>query len=58
MPSSGYPFVFGFTVYEGFESIEVAETGHASMPTSGENVVGRHAVVAVGYDDSQNCFIV
>lgn len=56
--ASGYPFVFGFTVYQSFESQEVAQTGHASMPLSGEQAVGGHAVLAVGYDDSQNWFIV
>ena len=34
--ASGYPFVFGFTVYESFESASVARTGHASLPKSGE----------------------
>ena len=56
--ASGYPFVFGFTVYQSFESQQVAQTGHASMPTPGEQAVGGHAVLAVGYDDSQNWFIV
>jgi C1A family cysteine protease len=56
--ASGYPFVFGFTVYQSFESQEVAQTGHASMPSSGEQAVGGHAVLGVGYDDSQNWFIV
>lgn len=56
--ASGYPFVFGFTVYESFESQEVAKSGHASMPSPGEQAVGGHAVVAVGYDDSQGWFIV
>ena len=56
--ASGYPFVFGFTVYESFESQQVAQTGHASMPLPKEAVVGGHAVIAVGYDDSQNWFIV
>lgn len=55
--ASGYPFVYGFTVYESFESDEVARTGVASMPTAGEKVLGGHAVVAVGYDDSQQRFI-
>jgi C1A family cysteine protease len=56
--ASGYPFVFGFTVYESFESPQVAKTGHAPMPSPTEAVVGGHAVMAVGYDDSQNWFIV
>jgi C1A family cysteine protease len=56
--ASGYPFVFGFAVYQSFESQQVAKTGHASMPSPGEQAVGGHAVLAVGYDDSQNWFIV
>ena len=56
--ASGYPFVFGFTVYQSFESKEVATTGQAPMPTSSEKAVGGHAVMAVGYDDSQQRFTV
>jgi C1A family cysteine protease len=56
--ASGYPFVFGFTVYESFESRSVAKTGHASLPKSGEAVIGGHAVVGVGYDDAKQQFIV
>ncbi|MGO9021862.1 MAG: C1 family peptidase [Syntrophobacteraceae bacterium] len=55
---SGYPFVFGFTVYESFESTAVAQSGIVPMPAAGEQVVGGHAVLAVGYDDSQQRFIV
>lgn len=50
--ASGFPFVFGFTVYESFESEQVANTGEVPMPASGEQVLGGHAVLAVGYDDS------
>ena len=56
--AAGYPFVFGFTVYESFESAEVARTGVASMPASDEKVVGGHAVLAVGYDDAAQTFLV
>ncbi len=56
--AAGYPFVFGFTVYESFESAQVAKSGHASLPKSGESVVGGHAVVGVGYDDTKQWFIV
>jgi len=56
--ASGFPFVFGFTVYESFESQQVAKTGHAPMPSPKEKVMGGHAVMAVGYDDSQQWFIV
>jgi len=54
----GNPFVFGFTVYESFESDQVAHTGEAPMPASGEKVLGGHAVMAVGYDDSTQRFTV
>jgi len=56
--ASGYPFVFGFTVYESFESATVAKTGHAPMPHWGERPVGGHAVMAVGYSDSSQWFVV
>jgi len=56
--ASGYPFVFGFTVYESFESQQVAQSGHAPMPQHGEKVLGGHAVMAVGYDDANQWFIV
>jgi C1A family cysteine protease len=56
--AEGYPFVFGFTVYESFESATVARTGTVNMPKKGEKVLGGHAVVAVGYNDKQKRFIV
>jgi C1A family cysteine protease len=56
--ASGYPFVFGFTVYESFESASVAKTGHATLLRSGDAVIGGHAVAGVGYDDARQWFIV
>lgn len=56
--ASEYPFVFGFTVYESFESDLVAKTGEVPMPAPGEQVLGGHAVLAVGYDDTIQRFIV
>jgi C1A family cysteine protease len=56
--AAGDPFVFGFTVYESFESQEVAHSGVAPMPQPGEQVLGGHAVLAVGYDDSAQTFTV
>ena len=56
--ASGFPFVFGFVVYESFESQEVASSGQAPMPQAGEKQLGGHAVLAVGYDESEQRFIV
>jgi C1A family cysteine protease len=56
--ASGYPFVFGFTVYESFEGPAVAQSGHASMPSPSERAIGGHAVMAIGYDDSNQWFVV
>ncbi len=48
----GRPFIFGFTVYESFESEEVTKTGIVPLPEASESVKGGHDVLAVGYDDS------
>jgi C1A family cysteine protease len=50
--------VFGFTVYESFESATVTRTGHASLPGSDERAIGGHAVVGVGYNDAKQWFVV
>ncbi len=56
--ASGYPFVFGFTVHESFDSGDVWKTGRLELPRRGEKATGGHAVVAVGYNDSSGRFIV
>jgi C1A family cysteine protease len=56
--ADGYPFVFGFTVYESFETQQVARTGIMPMPKPKERVLGGHAVLAVGYDDKKKRFVV
>jgi C1A family cysteine protease len=56
--ASGYPFVFGFTVYESFEGPGVAKTGKMSVPTPHDKPVGGHAVMCVGYSDKLKAFIV
>lgn len=56
--AEGFPFVFGFSVYESFESEEVAKTGKLNLPKKGEPQVGGHAVMAVGYHEASKRFIV
>jgi C1A family cysteine protease len=55
--ASGYPVVFGFTVYNSFESSEVAQTGDVPLPSGIDTPIGGHAVLAVGYDDEDHVFI-
>lgn len=52
------PVIFGFSVFESFESDEVAKTGIVSMPGPGERPIGGHAVVAVGHDDPSRMFLI
>ena len=54
----GYPFVFGFVVYESFETEEVNNTGKMIMPGDKDKPLGGHAVMAVGYDDEEEVFII
>ena len=57
--AQGYPIVFGFSVYDSFESQAVANNGFVPMPdTKNEKLLGGHAVVAVGYDDVNGRYIV
>jgi C1A family cysteine protease len=57
--ASGYPFVLGFTVYDGFEGDDVAKSGILNLPDySKEKPLGGHAVLAVGYDDPSQRFII
>lgn len=57
--AEGFPFVPGFSVYQSFESQQVAQTGIMPMPDfDNESIVGGHAVMAMGYDDDKECFII
>jgi len=56
--SLGYPVTLGFTVYSSFESPAVAESGYMPLPQPGEQILGGHAVLAVGYDDNRSLLIV
>lgn len=50
----GKGFVFGFSVYESFESQTVAENGGVvPMPEKGEQMLGGHAVRRIGYTTKQ-----
>lgn len=45
------PICFGFSVYESFQTQEVARTGNVPMPDRKEKLLGGHAVCLAGYSD-------
>lgn len=49
--AAGLPSMFGFTVYSSISQAE--KTGEIPYPTTGERVLGGHAVDAIGYDDGK-----
>lgn len=52
--AEGLPVVTGINVYSSFESDVVAQTGIVPMPDlKKDQLLGGHAVLAVGYDDSK-----
>lgn len=52
--SEGIPFVLGIAIYESFESDEVTKSGIVPMPKEQEGLMGWHAVMACGYNDSDD----
>lgn len=57
--ASGFPFIFGFWVYESFESLETHVTGIMPTPDpSTERFYGGHAVTCVGYSDEKEAFLI
>lgn len=52
--AEGLPVVCGIKVYTSFEADQVAMTGKVPMPKSGEKLLGGHAVLAVGYENSSS----
>ncbi|SDC85551.1 C1 family peptidase [Niabella drilacis] len=57
--AEGYPFSFGFSVYESFMTREVADSGIMPLPDiAKESLVGGHAVLAVGYSDVKQMVLV
>jgi C1A family cysteine protease len=56
--AQGYPFVFGFAVYESFQSKQTKKSGRVVMPKKRERMLGGHAVLAVGYNQKEKRFLV
>ena len=53
----GRPVVFGFSVFDEFESDDVAASGVVPMPADASAPIGGHAVQAVGYSDPVQRFL-
>lgn len=54
--AQGRPVVFGISVYDAFESDEVAKTGLVPMPGPNDAPIGGHAICIVGFDDAKSLF--
>lgn len=55
--AAGFPFVFGVTVYKSFYDAD-DNNGVIPMPSQDDQVLGGHAILCVGYDDSKKLFTI
>ena len=53
--ASGYPFVFGFSVYASWYNADPLPT-KIPLPSGNDSLISGHALMAVGYDDSTSLF--
>lgn len=57
--AEGYPIAFGMSLFDSFYNTpSVRKVGAVPMPGSSEGQRGGHAVLAVGYDDAKEHFVV
>lgn len=54
--ADGFPFVFGFSVYESFE--RVGKDGVMTHPQYSEQLLGGHAIYASAYNDETQTFTI
>jgi C1A family cysteine protease len=55
--ATNQPIVFGFSVYESYETATVRRTGYVPLPRSNERQLGGHAVLMIGYDTARQVYI-
>lgn len=55
--AKGFPIICGITIYESFESDDVAASGVVPMPGKKEECLGGHCVDLIGYSDADHWFI-
>ena len=53
--ASGFPFVFGFSVFSSWYD-NWPPTTVVPLPTQSDSMIGGHAVLCVGYDNDKNLF--
>lgn len=58
LATSAQPVLIGMEVFQSMETVTVAKTGQLPMPKVGEQLLGGHAVLVVGYDDNKKVLIV
>jgi len=51
--ASQLPAMFGFTCFQSLDLEQTAQTGEIPYPKAHEEVVGGHAIIAVGYDNGK-----
>ncbi len=51
--TQGYPVIFGTLIYNSFN----CDNGMIPMPEEFDNIIGGHALLLVGYDDTKQAFI-
>ncbi|MFS1538530.1 MAG: C1 family peptidase [Candidatus Phlomobacter fragariae] len=54
--ADGYPFVFGFTIYDSWLNNKQPPATHIPLPGQDDKPIGGHAVLCVGYDDRTQLF--
>lgn len=52
------PIVFGFQVFDYFESGSMASNGILNLPKRNERLLGGHCTAIIGHDDSKGMFLV
>lgn len=55
--AEGFPFIFGFVVYQNMMTDYVEQTGILGMPDLNVAPLGGHCVVTVGHDDDRRVYI-
>ncbi len=54
--AAGFPFTVGFSVYASLYDQDGDPKVHVPLPAAGDDLLGGHAVLAVGYDDGTQSF--